>query len=333
MAAANQEDDLAVAQNGGAAGAEVVEEDIDDGDEGLDDDDDDMDKISSSPSIEDGGYTWGALLSISLPPTPPLILRDAMLPLGTSSPAAPGDNPLVASCPIIAVPADCQSTWLVVPAYGNTALLQAFRGLQTCKASAASRCRLHHRDQHAENEQHCGLSDETFLELEPEASDFCTPITTGIQGGRCGNAGQVDGSKVNYAEASDAVSGIPYDCSDSDSDDDDDDLLFSGVESRFVDSGWDGACLHNTEDIDFEFVYALHTFVATVEGQANATKGDTMVLLDDSNSYWWLVRVVKDSSIGEPVLLSIYNLCGCLPFYQATFLLSILRHPPKDLLG
>jgi hypothetical protein len=24
-----------------------------------------------------------------------------------------------------------------------------------------------------------------------------------------------------------------------------------------------------------------------------------MVLLDDSNSYWWLVRVVKDSSIGE----------------------------------
>lgn len=52
------------------------------------------------------------------------------------------------------------------------------------------------------------------------------------------------------------------------------------------------------EDIDFDFVYALHTFVATVEGQANATKGDTMVLLDDSNSYWWLVRIVKDSSIG-----------------------------------
>ncbi|EMF15910.1 uncharacterized protein SEPMUDRAFT_39007 [Sphaerulina musiva SO2202] len=56
--------------------------------------------------------------------------------------------------------------------------------------------------------------------------------------------------------------------------------------------------IEDAEDIDFEFVYALHTFVATVEGQANATKGDTMVLLDDSNSYWWLVRVVKDSSIG-----------------------------------
>ena len=52
------------------------------------------------------------------------------------------------------------------------------------------------------------------------------------------------------------------------------------------------------DDINFDFVYALHTFIASVEGQANATKGDTMVLLDDSNSYWWLVRILKDSSIG-----------------------------------
>jgi hypothetical protein len=81
-------------------------------------------------------------------------------------------------------------------------------------------------------------------------------------------------------------------------DDASNDVSFSD-DSRFVDSGWGGECLRETEDIDFEFVYALHTFVATVEGQANATKGDTMVLLDDSNSYWWLVRVVKDSSIGE----------------------------------
>ena len=76
-------------------------------------------------------------------------------------------------------------------------------------------------------------------------------------------------------------------------------LLNGTLDERFVDYGWGGECLRETEDIDFEFVYALHTFVATVEGQANATKGDTMVLLDDSNSYWWLVRVVKDGSIGE----------------------------------
>lgn len=82
------------------------------------------------------------------------------------------------------------------------------------------------------------------------------------------------------------------------SDDEDDEFTFS-TDARFIDSGWGGECLREIEDIDFEFVYALHTFVATVEGQANATKGDTMVLLDDSNSYWWLVRVVKDGSIGE----------------------------------
>ena len=77
----------------------------------------------------------------------------------------------------------------------------------------------------------------------------------------------------------------------------DDDTEFLSDPSRVL-MGWGGECLRETEDIDFEFVYALHTFVATVEGQANATKGDTMVLLDDSNSYWWLVRVVKDSTIG-----------------------------------
>ena len=84
-----------------------------------------------------------------------------------------------------------------------------------------------------------------------------------------------------------------------DDDDDDDRDLLSLIDSRFYDPDCPTESLLRTEDIDFEFVYALHTFVATVEGQANATKGDTMVLLDDSNSYWWLVRVVKDSSIGE----------------------------------
>jgi hypothetical protein len=51
-------------------------------------------------------------------------------------------------------------------------------------------------------------------------------------------------------------------------------------------------------EIDFKFVYSLHNFKATVEGKAGATKGDNLLLLDDSNSYWWLVRVVKDDSVG-----------------------------------
>jgi hypothetical protein len=81
-------------------------------------------------------------------------------------------------------------------------------------------------------------------------------------------------------------------------DDDAKNFQASAGGSRFFICGWSGECLQETEDIDFDLVYALHNFVATVEGQANAAKGDTMVLLDDSNSYWWLVRVVKDATIG-----------------------------------
>lgn len=96
-------------------------------------------------------------------------------------------------------------------------------------------------------------------------------------------------------EEADTSLTIPY--NQSFEEDDDSDFSLPN-DPRFIDYGWAAECLHEPEDIDFDFVYALHTFVATVEGQANATKGDTMVLLDDSNSYWWLVRVVKDSSIG-----------------------------------
>ena len=52
------------------------------------------------------------------------------------------------------------------------------------------------------------------------------------------------------------------------------------------------------ESIDFDLVYSLHTFVATVEGQANVVKGDSLSLIDDNNSYWWLVRVLKTQEIG-----------------------------------
>lgn len=52
------------------------------------------------------------------------------------------------------------------------------------------------------------------------------------------------------------------------------------------------------EDIDFQLTYALHTFVATVDGQASVIKGDSLVLLDDSNVYWWLVRVLKTDEVG-----------------------------------
>jgi hypothetical protein len=52
------------------------------------------------------------------------------------------------------------------------------------------------------------------------------------------------------------------------------------------------------ESIDFDLVYSLRSFAATVEGQANVVKGDSLFLMDDSNSYWWLVRVLKTQEVG-----------------------------------
>ncbi|KAA8651922.1 hypothetical protein EYZ11_007524 [Aspergillus tanneri] len=123
------------------------------------------------------------------------------------------------------------------------------------------------------------------------------------------------GPEGQRREADDHPDGIDiYD--DDDDDDDDDDLdgelgqhrgdsegeLADGESDDLLDDDLmdkiSSSPSIDDEDIDFEFVYALHKFVATVDGQANAAKGDTMVLLDDSNSYWWLVRIVKDGSIG-----------------------------------
>ncbi|GJJ07842.1 hypothetical protein Clacol_002047 [Clathrus columnatus] len=52
------------------------------------------------------------------------------------------------------------------------------------------------------------------------------------------------------------------------------------------------------EAIDFDLVYSLHNFAATVEGQASVVKGDSLFLMDDSNSYWWLVRVLTTQEVG-----------------------------------
>jgi hypothetical protein len=52
------------------------------------------------------------------------------------------------------------------------------------------------------------------------------------------------------------------------------------------------------ENINFDLVYTLHSFEATVDGQASVKKGDALTLLDDSNSYWWLIRDLKSSEVG-----------------------------------
>ncbi|OMH85181.1 Tip elongation aberrant protein Tea4 [Zancudomyces culisetae] len=52
------------------------------------------------------------------------------------------------------------------------------------------------------------------------------------------------------------------------------------------------------EEVDYDSVYALFDFLAMVEGQVTVNHGEKLTLLDDSNSYWWLVQVLRNNQIG-----------------------------------
>ncbi|KAG9233782.1 hypothetical protein BJ875DRAFT_35200 [Amylocarpus encephaloides] len=272
-----QQDDLAVAQNGGMTGSTAEDAEMADaeGDDGMDDDM--MDKISSSPSIDDGGYS----LSKLWPMRSTSLLCEPATPPSSSQACGKSSSPAV-----------------IMPDH----LLRQKKGSQ-----GDDECGQDIQNHHLQSE-YLGDTDDN----DPDLSDYDHPnVEIGppspllIQQTSPYHLGAGDPfsddpvedvftmeTSQSGFEVGDGMM-MPYE----DSEDDDFEIAYH-INSRFIDSGWGGECLHQTEDIDFEFVYALHTFVATVEGQANATKGDTMVLLDDSNSYWWLVRVVKDSSIG-----------------------------------
>lgn len=235
-----------------------------------------MDKISSSPSIDDGGY--------SLPPSWPLrygSLSNSSSPGGpftlpSSSPYM--DQPGFFPLHFLSQDSEQESLQRSVPlGHDELQVSSSVNSLTTNPGWEAER----NLDAIEPDEIECYDDDyETDDSVDPFAVHFGSDMDDSS-----------DDSSDSYDEDD-----LCFPCESSDEEDDD----FPFPEHpRFIDSGWGGECLQDTEDIDFEFVYALHTFVATVEGQANATKGDTMVLLDDSNSYWWLVRVVKDSSIGN----------------------------------
>lgn len=320
MALAAQEDVLAVAQNGGLSGHEADDGTLD-GDADADMDDDLMDRISSSPSIDEGGSTF------ALPR-----LSSSGRPGFPSSQSATSSSPL--SSPTVS---DQRSSSPYLESPDHLPLSEGGReGSQSVAAqlSFVFNPRRHH---HLLGEllDHAAGDDATSTEtsslpdlLEDEGLDV--GADEGADALRASEDNNGDGewglgprplqSSVKAKDENDRISAeFPQDRDGGhDNDDDsgdgdeltipyesteDDDGDFSEIsDSRFIDSGWGGECLQDTDDIDFDFVYALHTFVATVEGQANATKGDTMVLLDDSNSYWWLVRVVKDSSIGKAAI-------------------------------
>ncbi|KAF2111507.1 hypothetical protein BDV96DRAFT_650064 [Lophiotrema nucula] len=365
------QDDTAIRLNGGMSGSgedgEMADADVEE-----DMDDDMMDKISSSPSIDDGVYSshssppeW---LGRSPPRTPeptptssltgsvasssPYTLTPVHFPISTAAarrplPVPAGEVEPVSKSPFRSSPipfskrkrpsVEHHHNGRYRPAPRSPDLPNEISGNantgQTCgtpppaqelnvstqvSPRSQHRLRVEARLQVREDSHSSLLSDfdeeavqsmlqpvpspleDSFGEMSREATDGDSgqdgndqrpaPRKSPLSNEYRNDNLEDDGSWTTDSDADSWIEGP-------DDDDDSNDISFSD-DPRYTDSGWGGECLREVEDIDFEFVYALHTFVATVEGQANATKGDTMVLLDDSNSYWWLVRVVKDSSIG-----------------------------------
>ena len=289
-----------------------VEEEMqgEDGDESLDDDM--IDKISSSPSIgEDGGYT--------LPLVP--LLPGSSLPNFHSAkdcpqvvPQEPPSEDLFSSSPYVKTPEHSPLSFprdeedstpsKVHHQYGKYSDGQGTHLTEDEDIESERRDQL---SPLASDQRHSYFEDhfrdiEDSSEVDFDLNDFhhlLLPTDDPLLGD---NTFEDVPEQEHILETSSPVKSSSSWEDEANGEPDDDTEEFSYVDDdRFVDSGWGGECLRELEEIDFDFVYALHTFVATVEGQANATKGDTMVLLDDSNSYWWLVRVVKDSSIGRHV--------------------------------
>ena len=347
----SQQDETAVRLNGGMTG-DGDDADMQDADVEEDMDDDMMDKISSSPSIDDGGYSlpcypqdWpedrgASSTPDSSPIHSPMASFDSSSPFTTtpvhyplSLAAARRPFQVPASGPDPTSPSSYHSppTSYAFSTSSQTQSADHHRGEYSWPRAAdrsydstgsgdaadmsprsAHLTRIEARLQLRLNSDTSLSSEldeeETRRRLQPlrsplqDSVELAYTIAESVEGEEAYGHLLDEDDESCWTTDSDLDS-CEADPNYYDDDDDSKDVLFSD-DPRFIDSGWGGECLQETEDIDFEFVYALHTFVATVEGQANATKGDAMVLLDDSNSYWWLVRVVKDSSIGKSAAAS-----------------------------
>ncbi|KAJ2848091.1 protein phosphatase regulator [Coemansia brasiliensis] len=77
-------------------------------------------------------------------------------------------------------------------------------------------------------------------------------------------------------------------------------LEFDGVptDSDILSDDNDSVSSLVDEDVDFGYVYALFNFPQMVEGQITVEEGEKLTLLDDSNSYWWLVQNLRDNQMG-----------------------------------
>ncbi|KAL8783899.1 MAG: hypothetical protein Q9213_004317 [Squamulea squamosa] len=291
-------------RNGNTHGGAGMEADGGDaeGDEGLEDEM--MDKISSSPSIDEGGY------STPLPwPNRADSLHPARFQAKTPSPPA---NHHSSSSPFLSTPFH----FPLFPAQkeqdsdGPSEVHHHHQGgyendnqqsrQTTADDSFSSEMMdqvgplISERQPDPLHDEWAGLSDSYGADLDPvDFRHLLLPandplLDTSFDGAdiAASSPGSSSATSQVSSDGSCQIASDEHGSDESDDDDDDDTEDFSFKnDPRYIDSGWGGECLRDTEDIDFEFVYALHTFIATVEGQANATKGDTMLtannILDD----------------------------------------------------
>ncbi|RKP23962.1 hypothetical protein SYNPS1DRAFT_23942, partial [Syncephalis pseudoplumigaleata] len=106
-----------------------------------------------------------------------------------------------------------------------------------------------------------------------------------------------------YSEHADYAGSYPSEDDDDDEEEEEGELYDEEGElaGEFDDSGEEsGLSTPKTpdEDISFEHVYALYRFDATQEGQLTVRRDTRLQLLDDSNTYWWLVRTENDGAVG-----------------------------------
>ena len=362
------------------AGSNGMQSEQDEGGDGVESegegDDDMMDRISSSPSIDDGGYSKHSLSSLATPPTDWPARKSSLSPrtptpicetFNQSAQSTPDSSPFVQTPQHLPLRISMAEDGFYTPASNSTSDVSPMISLLSVqRRKSDSLTSKHHLLGRYEEDKDDSPEQRKTESDQPLVRNF-TNDTSGRGKGEVSGKEELEGLRhfaPDSGTSSKRSTGIPFQgqwsysdpayagqkaldqspslsslnsvdldsvllpaddplldrppspndsegswesVSNSDSYQSDEGIHleddandpFLDLDPRFIDSGWGGECLRDTEDIDFEFVYALHTFVATVEGQANATKGDTMVLLDDSNSYWWLVRVVKNSSIGK----------------------------------
>ncbi|KAJ2801541.1 protein phosphatase regulator [Coemansia guatemalensis] len=111
-------------------------------------------------------------------------------------------------------------------------------------------------------------------------------------------------------------------------------LEFDGVptDSDIISDDNDSVSSLVDEDVDFNYVYALFHFLQMVDGQVTVDEGEKLTLLDDSNSYWWLVQKLNTNQMGYIPADNIETAFGKLARVNRRKNLKLCKPDPEHML-